>query len=229
MDNHWELAQKVRASFELQWQISEQHGMENYHQAPLSPPWICQRDFLPQHDSKFTCQDIRESQLEKIVAYAQALQFWVEKADLPTPGQPCLLAGSILELREAIKCYASFPDDAIFGSVALPGESLTNQSETTIPESAQPASTNSPIEEVAVKAAAEEASPIGRLPEGPSTSQTLSEGPTRREQSPHGFPGWREVLYPSRLVTATGQVPLISQSSRWRPHSKSSGERMAQH
>ena len=179
MDDHQELARKVRASFKLPQQISEQHGMENYHQAPPALLCICQKDFLPQHDSNFSCQDIKESQLEKTVACAQALQFWAEKANLPTPGQACLLAGSVLELMEAMKCYISFPDDAVFDSVALPGESLTNQS--TAPESTQPASTNSPIEEAAVKAAKEEPAPTGRPPEGPSTSQTPSKGPTRRE------------------------------------------------
>ena len=78
------------------------------------------------------------------MAYTQALQFWVEKANLPTLDQPHLLAGSVLELREAMKCYVSFPNDAVFGG------SLTNQLETTVPESTQPASTDSPIEEAAV-------------------------------------------------------------------------------
>ena len=64
-----------------------------------------------------------------MVAYTQALQFWVEKAKLPAQGQPCLLAGNILELREEMKHYVSFPDEAIFNGVALPEESLTTQSE----------------------------------------------------------------------------------------------------
>ena len=205
VDDHQEVAQKVWASFKLPWWISEWHGMENYHQAPPAPPCICWKDFLPQDDSKFACWDIRESQLEKTVAYAQALQFWAEKADLPSLGQPCLLVGSILELGEAIKCYVSFPDDAFFGSVALPDKSLTTQLETTIPESAQPASTNSPIEEAAVKVAEEEAAPVVRPLEGPSTSQTPNKEPTRREKhSPNQFPGWREVLQPSSLFPATG-------------------------
>ena len=38
------------------------------------------RSFLPLPDSKFACWDIRELQQEKTVAYAQALQFWVEKS-----------------------------------------------------------------------------------------------------------------------------------------------------
>ena len=119
----------------------------------------------------FACRDIRESQLENTVAYAQALQLWVEKADPPTLGQPHLLVGSILELREAMKCYISFPDDAIFGGMALPDESLTNQSETAIPKSTKPVSTDSPIEEAAVKVAKEEATSVARPPEGPNTSQ----------------------------------------------------------
>ena len=34
-----------------------------------------------------------------MVAYAKALQFWVEKANLPTEGKPHLLAGSVVEFR----------------------------------------------------------------------------------------------------------------------------------
>ena len=123
VDDHQELAWKVWASFKLPQQISEWHGMENYHQAPPALLCICQKDFLPQPDPKFACWDIRESQLEKAVAYAQALQFWVEKANLPTQGQPGILVGSILELREAIECYISFPYNAVFGGMALPEES----------------------------------------------------------------------------------------------------------
>ena len=227
VNNHQELAQKVWASFKLTQWISEWHGVENYYQAPLAPQCICQKDFLPQHDSKFACWDIRESQLEKMVAYAQDLQFWAEKADLPTPGQPHLLVGSILELRDSMKCYVSFPNDAIFGTMALPDESLTTQSEKTIPKSAQPASTNSPIEEAALKVAEEEAASVVRPLEGPNTSQIPNEEPTRREHSPNQFPGWREGLHSSRLVTAARQILLISQNSKWRPYSKSSWERMA--
>ena len=132
----------------------------------------------------------------------------VEKANLPTQGQPCLLAGSILELREEMKCYISFPDKAIFSGVALPEESLTTQSEETTPKGTQPVYTDSPVEEATVKVTEEE--------------------PTRREQPPNQFPGWKQVLHPSRPVIATGQIPPISQGSKWRPHSRSLGERMVQ-
>ena len=162
-----------------------------------------------------------------MVAYAQALQFWVEKANLPTQGQPCLLVGSVLELREAMECYVSFPADTIFGGVALPEKPLTTQLEETAPKSAQPVSTDSPIGEAAMKVTEKEAAPTARPPEEPSTSQTPNEKSTRREHSLNQFPGWREVIHPSTLVTATRQIPSISQSSKWRPCSKSSGERMA--
>ena len=183
--------------------------MENYHQAPSALLCICWKDFLPQHDSKFTPQDIRQSQLEKTVAYTQALQFWVEKANLPTLDQPRLVVGSILELREAMKCYISFPNDAIFDGVALPGESLTNQLETTIPNSAQPVSTDSPIKEVAVKTAVEEAAPIGRSPEGPSTSQTPSKGPTSQ---PEGNTHQIDSLGGGKCYIPLGQSLLLGRS-----------------
>ena len=120
-----------------------------------------------------------------MVAYVQALQFWVKKANLPTKGQPHLLVGSILELREAKGCYISFPDNAIFGSMALPEEPLTTHSEKTISESAQAVSTNFPVEEAAMKVTKREAAPVVRPAEGSNTFQKPNEEPTRREQSPN--------------------------------------------
>ena len=128
-----------------------------------------------------------------MVAYAQVLQFWAEKADLPTLAQPCLLAGSILELREAMKCYISFSDNTIFSTVALPEEPLASQLEKTIPESTQPVYPDPLVEEAAVKVTGEEAAPTVGPTEGSCTFWTLDEEPTRREQSPHQFPGWKEM------------------------------------
>ena len=59
-------------------------------------PW---KDFLSLPDPKFPCQDIREEQLEKTVAYVQALQYWVEKSNPPMPGQPCLLVGECPQIE----------------------------------------------------------------------------------------------------------------------------------
>ena len=150
-----------------------------------------------------------------MVAYAQALQFWAEKANPPTQGQPHLLAGSILELREAMEYYISFPDDAVFGTMALPEEPLTTQFEETAPESAQPVSTNSPIEEAAVKVTKREAAPAVRPAEGISTFQTPNEEPARREQSPNQFPGRKEVLHPPGQSLLLGRsLPSLEVPSR---------------
>ena len=121
------------------------------------------------------------------MAYAKALQFWVEKANLPTEGQPCLLVGSIVELREEMKCYVSFTDNDIFSGVALLEESPITQPKEATPKGAQPAQANSPVKE--------------------ATADVTME-PTREKKPPNWFPGW-EVLYPSRLVVATGQIPPI--------------------
>ena len=52
--------------------------------------------------------------------YAHALQYWAEKSGLPAGGQPCLLAKSVKELQEEMKCYLSFSDREVFEGVAPP-------------------------------------------------------------------------------------------------------------
>ena len=98
------------------------------------------------------------------MTYAQALQFWAEKANLPTQGQLCLLAGSVVELREEMKYYISFPDGAIFSGMALPEEPSNMQPKEATPKSAQPMQSNSPIEEAVAK---------------------ITEEPTKKEQPPN--------------------------------------------
>ena len=51
---------------------------------------------------------------------------------------------------------------------------------------------------------------------------------TRKEQPLNQLPGWREVLHPSSPVVAARQIPPFSQGSKWRHHSRSSGERIVQ-
>ena len=168
---------------------------------------IHQKSFLLPHDSfKFVCWDIRELQQEKTVAYPQALQFGAEKANLPTQGQPHLLVGSIVELREGMKCYVSSDKD-VFSGVALPEEPSITQSKEAALESAQPMQTDSPVEEAIMK---------------------VSKELTKKEQPLNQFPGSKEVIHPSRLVVATGQIPPILQGPKQRPCSWSSCERMVQ-
>ena len=142
-----------------------------------------------------------------MVAYAKTLQFWVEKANPPTQGQPCLLAGSVVELREEMKHYVSFTDEDIFSGVALLEESPATQPKEATPKSAQLTQANSPVKEAIAE---------------------VNKGPTREEKPPNQFLGWEKVLHPSRQVVAARQVPPLLRSPKQRPHNQSSGERMAQ-
>ena len=86
VSNIQELAQKIRASFELPQQMSEIHDVKNYYPVPPAPRCIQWKAFLLPPDPMFPCQDIREGQSQKTVAYMQALQYWVAKANVPMPG-----------------------------------------------------------------------------------------------------------------------------------------------
>ena len=97
------------------------------------------------------------------MAYAQALQFLVEKTNLPTQGPPCLLAGSIVELREEMKCYISFSDEDVFSGMAIPEEPSNTQLKEATPECAQPTQTDSLVKEAVVKGT-EESTKKEKLP-----------------------------------------------------------------
>ena len=119
------------------------------------------------------------------MAYAKALQFWAEKANLPTQGQPCLLAGSIVELREEMKGYVSFTDEDLLSGMALVEESPVTQPKEATPKSAQPTQADSSAREATVE---------------------VTKEPTREKKPPNQFPGWEKVLHPSRLVVASRQI-----------------------
>ena len=98
VEDREKLVQEIQASFWLPKRASKLHKMENYHQASPALPCLLRRNFLPPPNSIFACWDIWEMQWEKMVAYAQALQYWAEKTDPPAGGRPCLLAESVKEL-----------------------------------------------------------------------------------------------------------------------------------
>ena len=139
------------------------------------------------------------------MAYANALQFWAEKANPPTKGQQSLLAGSIMELKEEMKCYVSFSDEDVFSGVALPEESPITPPKETTPKGAQLALANSPVKEATVD---------------------VNMGPTMEKKPPNQFPGWEKVLHPSRPVVAAGQIPTLLRGPKQRPCSQSLGERL---
>ena len=112
--DHKRLAREMWASFQLLQQMRELGMKEASLQAPPVSPCFHWQKFMPPGQSIYTCRDIREIPQEKVVAYARALQHWVEKIDLPAGGRPCLLAESVKELREKVKCYLSFSNEEGF-------------------------------------------------------------------------------------------------------------------
>ena len=188
VDNHKKLAHKVWASFQLPQRVSEQCQVENDHQAPPATLCLCQRSVLLPPNSNFACWDIWELQWEKTVIYTQALQFWTEKADLPTRGKPCLLAGSVVELQEKVKCYVFFSDDDVFSGIALLEEPSIIPPEEATPKGAQPTLADPPVKEATIDVTMES---------------------TVEKKPPNQFPGWEKVLHFSRPVVATGQIPPL--------------------
>ena len=79
------------------------------------------------------------------MAYAWALQFWVEKANPPTRGKPHLLAGSIVELQEEMKGYVSFSHEDVFSGIALLEEPPVIQPKEAMPEGTWPTLANPPV------------------------------------------------------------------------------------
>ena len=126
----------------------------------------------------------------KTVAYACTLQYWAEKTDLPTGGQPCQLAKSVKELWEKMSCYLSFLDKEVFEGVT--------------PLEGMPASL------------VEEAEPhrMTAIPAVASKEQAAketSQKPAEERKSPK-FPRWKKVLHPSQPVVVAGQSPCPSRS-----------------
>ena len=52
-------------------------------------------------------------QPRKILAYAKALQHWVERVKLTIPSEPHQLARSVLELRQAMVPLMTFQDSEV--------------------------------------------------------------------------------------------------------------------
>ena len=99
------LAREVRASFQFPQCRHELDPKEAPYHAPLAPPCLHRWRFIPPVRSNFASQDIREIPQEKTVAYARVLQYYTEQSNPPRKDQPCLLADSVVELREEVRFY----------------------------------------------------------------------------------------------------------------------------
>ena len=120
--------------------------------------------------------------MEKTIVYACALQYWAEKSDLPTGGQPCWLAKSVKELWEEMSCYLSFSDKEVFEGIT-PLEGMP----TTVVKEAEP---HIPMS----------------IPTATSKEQAAKETPLNpaKERKCPKFPGWEKVLHPSWPVAVAG-------------------------
>ena len=116
------LAKEVRASFQFPRCRHELDPKEAPYHAPPAPPCLHRWRFMPQVQSIYASQDIREIPWEKAVAYARALQYYAERSDPQKRGQPCLLVESVVELREEIGFYLAFQDEEVFWGLDLPKE-----------------------------------------------------------------------------------------------------------
>ena len=125
-----------------------------------------------------------------MIVYAHALQYWVEKSDLPTWGQPCQLAESVKELQEEMKCYLSFLDREVFEGVTPP-EGMSS----------------GPFEGA-------ESPSVMTVPAAISQEQPVKETLQKpvKERKCLKFPRWEKVLHPSQPVVVAGQPPHPSRS-----------------
>ena len=210
VDDIQKLAQKIRASFQLPQQMSKVHNIQNCYLAPPIPNCLCQKDFLSPPDIRFPCWELWEEQWKKTVAYAQALQCWAKRANLPTLGQPSLLAESMLELHETMEQYVSFSNNIILGSVVLLEGFFRSQ--TSVSRDAPSASSNFPSKVVTM----EETTPIGRPLEESTMPWVLHEKWAKMEAPLNWFASWEKVLHPSQPVATMGQAQLASGESKWR-------------
>ena len=93
--------------------------------------------FLSDTDSHLPYQDCQLKPLWRTLAYAQALQYWTEKANPPVPGEPHHLGMCMHELRWHMKRCTIFSDHEVFEGLThrLPGAEVeeTTQSNPTEP------------------------------------------------------------------------------------------------
>ena len=106
------LAQKIWASFSIP-AIRNQVFPGKGYTAPPAPKCLTQNVFLP---DELSYQDMQQQPFLLTVAYAQGLQYWAERLNLPVDPDFCPLARSILELRERVKeCVIFTKQDVIKG------------------------------------------------------------------------------------------------------------------
>ena len=65
----------------------------------------------------FGSQDFWLTQPQKTLAYAKALQYWAEKAQLPIPSKSCQLVESVLEFQWMMELLTTFTDKEVHSNI----------------------------------------------------------------------------------------------------------------
>ena len=110
---------------------------------PPVPKCIQRNRFLLETFSHLLYQDYWLKPPQKTLAYAQAFQYWAEKANLPVPSEPHHLTMSIHELRWCMRRYIVFSDHDVFEALAH-GLPEVEVEETTQPNPIEPLPADDP-------------------------------------------------------------------------------------
>ena len=102
------LAHKICASFKIPWVRSEALRVSNNYTVPPVPKCLQRKMFLPVPKPHLPCQNYCQHHPPKTLAYAQALQYWADKANLLGPHEPWHLMICVHELRWVMRPYMTF-------------------------------------------------------------------------------------------------------------------------
>ena len=140
----------------------------------------------------------------------QALQYWAEKAKTPIPGQPCLLAGCVLELRRVMESYMSFSDDAILDGAASLEGSVEDVTGVPIPRGALPTSIDTPTKEeptegpTPMEVGTKEAATTEKILEGPTHPLVVVDNSAEGLTTPQTQHEGQRKLEAPRVITTVG-------------------------
>ena len=133
------LANKICTYFDVPpGEVQGPQGSEDYT-VPPAPKCIQRKMFLPVPYLCLPCQDYHLKQPWRTLAYAQAIQYWAEKANLLGPDKPHYLVMCVHELRWAMKPYTTFSNCDVFKGLTC------KTSEVGVEETVQPNPTESTL------------------------------------------------------------------------------------
>ena len=221
VDDHCRLTQKVWASFEIPQVRCKALKVCNNYSSPPTPKCISKKAFLMIPDPRIPCNNYREGQPQKTLAYAQALQYWAISLNLPKPEELHFLVRCVHELRQTMRPFTTFTDGAVFRGTTLrlgileEGATKLSTMETTwtpmaerrpatSPERPTPLSAEEP--DVLATASGELAAELTREPAAPPTP--LETDKKVRESPACELPSWTEI-HPSHPVTSVGGSPQL--------------------